>query len=182
MPNRELTLREARPRDLPSLQTVRAAAFAPVFASFRALLGDAVAEVTQAEDDREQARYLATLLEDEETWELYVAERSNEIVGFVSLRLDDEARIGEIGLNAVHPDHANRGIGTTMYRFALDRMREAGMRVATVSTGMDPSHAPARRAYEKVGFSVGIPSVWLCARLDDAGSGPPRGADPPVPD
>ena len=48
---------------------------------------------------------------------------------------------------------------------SLARMREAGMRVATVATGADPSHAPARRAYEKAGFTVQIPVVWFCRKL-----------------
>lgn len=52
-----------------------------------------------------------------------------------------------------------------MYRFALDRMKAAGMRVATVSTGGDPSHAPARQAYRKAGFLAEIPSVWMCRAL-----------------
>ena len=87
------------------------------------------------------------------------------VVGFVSLQLNQETQIGEIGLNAVHPDHASKGVGTAMYDFAIARMKEAGMRVATVATGGDPSHAPARRAYEKAGFTVQIPSVWLCRKL-----------------
>jgi hypothetical protein len=33
-------------------------------------------------------------------------------------------------------------------------MREAGMRIAIVGTGEDPGHAPARRTYEKVGYTV----------------------------
>jgi hypothetical protein len=52
-----------------------------------------------------------------------------------------------------------------MYDFALERMRETGMRLAVVSTGGDVSRAPARRAYAKAGFTVGIPSVWLCQKL-----------------
>lgn len=52
-----------------------------------------------------------------------------------------------------------------MYDFAIARMKAAGMRVATVATGADASHAPARRAYEKAGFTVQIPSVWLCRKL-----------------
>ena len=52
-----------------------------------------------------------------------------------------------------------------MYDFALARMKEAGMQVATVATGADPSHAPARRAYEKAGFTVQIQSVWLYRKL-----------------
>ena len=86
-------------------------------------------------------------------------------VGFVALQLNHETHVGEIGLNAVHPDHAGKGVGTAMYDFAIARMQAAGMRVATVATGGDPSHAPARRAYEKAGFTVQIPSVWLCRKL-----------------
>jgi GNAT superfamily N-acetyltransferase len=75
--------------------------------------------------------------------------------------MDAAKRIGEIGLNAVHPAHAGQGIGTEMYDYALARMKEAGMTVATVGTGGDPSHAPARRAYEKAGFGPAIPSVYM---------------------
>jgi GNAT superfamily N-acetyltransferase len=82
-----------------------------------------------------------------------------------SLQLNHETHVGEIGLNAVHPQHACQGIGTSMYDFAVARMTEAGMQAATVATGGDASHAPARRAYAKAGFTVQIPSVWLCRRL-----------------
>jgi GNAT superfamily N-acetyltransferase len=108
---------------------------------------------------------LASLLAPDAGWEVYVAERDGVVIGFVSLQLDPDTKTGELGLNAVHPDWAGEGVGTAMYNFAVERMREAGMRIATVSTGGDPSHAPARRAYEKAGFTVGIPSIWLCQKL-----------------
>lgn len=50
-----------------------------------------------------------------------------------------------------------------MYDYA--QLRMAGMRVAEVGTGGDPSHAPARRAYAKAGFGPGIPSVYLYQEL-----------------
>ena len=40
--------------------------------------------------------------------------------------------------------------GTRLTTFALDRMRD----VAMVETGGDPGHAPARRSYEKAGFTL----------------------------
>ena len=161
----KLLIRSANDSDAPHLEDVRRAAFAPVFASFRAILGEDISQVTQAHDDQAQAEYLASLLIPESGWELYVAEHAGLVVGFVSVQLNRETSIGEIGLNAVHPDWAGEGIGTAMYDVVLERMREAGMRVATVSTGGDSSHAPARRAYQKAGFKVGIPSIWLCQRL-----------------
>ena len=147
------------------MEEVRHAAFAPVFASFRALLGEKISQVTQARDDQEQAEYLTSLLEPDSSWELYVAEQAGLVVGFVSVQVNEQTSIGEIGLNAVHPERASAGIGTAMYNVALERLRSAGMRVATVSTGGDASHAPARRAYQKAGFEVGIPSIWLCQAL-----------------
>jgi GNAT superfamily N-acetyltransferase len=61
----------------------------------------------------------------------------------------------------VHPEHANRGIRVALYGLALARMKELGAALATVATGGDPSHAPARRAYEKAGFGPALPSVHL---------------------
>jgi GNAT superfamily N-acetyltransferase len=61
----------------------------------------------------------------------------------------------------VHPHHAGHGIGTALYEFALDHMRQSGMAVATVGVGGDPSHAPARHAYTKAGFGAAIPSLWM---------------------
>lgn len=94
-----------------------------------------------------------------------MTELAGAVVGFVAVRINAATRVGEIGLNAVHSDHAGQGIGTAMYRFALRRMKEAGMAAATVATGGDPSHAPARRAYGKAGFTAQIPSVWMCRLL-----------------
>lgn len=161
------TIRPAKDEDLPRLQAIRLAAFAPIFASFRSLLGDEIYRTAQAHEDDGQGELLASLLEPDSDWEVHVAEVDGSLVGFVSLRCDHERAIGEIGLNAVHPDCAGAGIGTAMFRHALDRMKAAGMRVATVSTGGDDSHAPARRAYEKAGFDVGVPSVWMCRLLGD---------------
>ena len=90
-----------------------------------------------------------------------VAEVAGEIVGFASFTADAAKRTGEIGLNAVHPGYAGRGIGTALYGHALARMKELGVALAAVSTGADPSHAPARRAYEKAGFGPALPSVHL---------------------
>lgn len=160
-----LSFRPARDADLPALDAIRQAAFEPVFASFREILGDELYERVQGRADAEQAELLRSFFTEDSVWEVFVAELDAEVVGFVAVRVDANTEVGEIGLNAVHPSHAGRGIGTAMYEFALDLMRRKGARAATVATGGDPSHAPARRAYEKVGFDRGIPSVWYCRLL-----------------
>jgi predicted N-acetyltransferase YhbS len=38
-------------------------------------------------------------------------------------------------LLAVHPEYQNRGIGTELNNFALERMKESGMKMAVVGTG-----------------------------------------------
>lgn len=165
MSTESLEIRAATEAELTELQEIRAAAFAPVFASFRSILGETIYAAAQAREDEAQERYLTSLLDPSSGWDVFTAEVSGQAVGFMAIRMDTDAGIGEIGLNAVHPDFAGRGIGTALYDFALDRMTAAGLRVATVATGGDPSHAPARRAYEKAGFDVRIPSVWMCCDL-----------------
>jgi GNAT superfamily N-acetyltransferase len=165
VPVTKLDFREARPEDAVALQTIRHAAFAPVFASFRAILGEEIYELAQRRDDEAQEGLLASLLAPGSGWTVYVAQAGAEIAGFVGVRLDHVTRVGEIGLNAVHPAQAGKGIGTAMYEFAIERLKQAGMKVATVGTGGDPSHAPARRAYRKAGFDIEIPSVWMYRKL-----------------
>ena len=160
-----VAMRSAIANDLPYFEDIRQAAFEPIFVSFRSILGEEIYALAQAHEDEAQQEYLSSLLAPGAEWEVYAAEVNRTIVGFVSLRLNHTTKVGEIGLNAVHPDHTGKGIGTKMYDFATERMKQAGMRVATVATGGDPSHAPARRAYEKSGFTVKIPSVWLCKKL-----------------
>ena len=38
-------------------------------------------------------------------------------------------------------------------------MRAEGMKIITVNTGLDEGHAPARRAYERAGFTAPLESV-----------------------
>jgi GNAT superfamily N-acetyltransferase len=161
----ELQFRKTLPGDVDRLQAIRREAFAPVFASFRSILGDEIYERAQRRDDEAQGALLTSLMAADSGWELYVAQSGGEIVGFAALRLNTETLVGEIGLNAVDPAQAGKGIGTAMYEFALARLKQAGMKVATVGTGGDPSHAPARRAYRKAGFDVEIPSVWMFRKL-----------------
>ncbi len=151
--------------DLARLHDIREAAFKPVFASFRNLLGETIAGVALAGAEREQAELLDRVCDTGSADQVIAAEVGGEVVAFCAMSLDRDAQVGEIGLNAVHPDHQGRGIGTAMYDHVLAQMREAGMMVATVGPGGDASHAPARRAYEKAGFGPAIPSVYMYRSL-----------------
>lgn len=158
-------IRKFRPGDQPRLQAIREAAFRPVFRSFRELVGEDIAEVALASAEQEQANHLDSLCGTHSPHHVYVVEHRSEVVAFFALSVNRETRVGEIDLNAVDPEFQGRGIGARMYDFALDLMRAEGMRVATVGTGGDASHAPARRAYEKAGFLAAIPNLYLYRSL-----------------
>jgi len=117
-------------------------------------------------EDEAQKELLKSLFDEDSIWRTWKVNLEEVTVGFVSIRIDKKAKVGEIGLNAVHPKYAKKGIGTQMYDFAVEIMRKEGMKVATVATGEDPSHLSARKAYRKAGFDVEIPSVWMCQVIE----------------
>ncbi len=160
----DLSFRRIELGDLPRLQTIRAAAFAPVFASFRELVGTEMASAFDRAD-AEQAQLLAGLAEEPDGTELWVVERDGKMLGFGAVGFHRDRGVGEIGLNAVDPAQAGQGVGTALYNHLLERMRAEGLSVAEVGTGGDASHAPARRAYAKAGFTKTIPSVVLYRAL-----------------
>jgi GNAT superfamily N-acetyltransferase len=150
---------------LSKMQEIREAAFAPVFASFRKILGDEIYELAQQREDKAQKDLLVSYLCIDSGWEVYAAVLRREVVGFIALKSDLQMFVGEIGLNAIDPFWTARGFGLAMYEFAVDRFRETGMKVVVVSTGADASHLAARKAYRKAGFDVEIPSTWMCHKL-----------------
>jgi GNAT superfamily N-acetyltransferase len=117
-------------------------------------------------------RQLRSLTRPGEGGQMVVAELRGSIVGVVHYQIDRETQSGSIGVSAVHPARQGKGIGTLMYRHALDVMSAQGAKYATADTGADSSHAPARRAYEKVGF-VAVPTVHYFMKLRDSGAAVP---------
>lgn len=160
-----MQIRLFEPVDLPTLQAIRAAAFAPVFASFREIVGPDIAVVAFKSAETEQASFLDQIASADSSHELWVAVKEGAIIGFVALKVDANTRVGELDLNAVHPDHAGKGVGGKLHAHALARMKALGAVVATVGVGGDASHAPARAAYAKAGFGPAVPSLWMYKTL-----------------
>ena len=67
--------------------------------------------------------------------------------------INRETQSGEIYMLAVDPDYQQQGIGHALVDFAVDRITELGIPLAEIGTGGDPGHAPARRLYERAGFT-----------------------------
>ncbi|GAB2997692.1 GNAT family N-acetyltransferase [Saccharothrix stipae] len=135
-------------------------AWAPVFDSFRAVLGVPIYTALFPDWESTQARAVEDVCRDDAT-AVWVADRLDRVVGFVAVRVGD----GEIHMLAVDPDHQRQGIGSALTDFAVERLREAGVALAVVGTGGDPGHAPARRTYERAGFTP-FPQVQYYKRLD----------------
>jgi GNAT superfamily N-acetyltransferase len=160
----QVRMRRASGDDIEALARLAVLAWAPVFASFRQVLGTTVYDLLYPDWERQQRAVVERVCNagtDTHTW---IAEMDGAVAGFIVYTLNHTEHRGDVELLAVHPDHQNRGIGTALNRFALERMREAGMRLAGVSTGGDPGHAPARRVYEKAGYTA-LPIVWYYQAL-----------------
>ncbi|GAA3732726.1 GNAT family N-acetyltransferase [Salinactinospora qingdaonensis] len=127
-------------------------AWAPVFASLENVLGDSGVYAQMHPDWRADQRRAVQQACGSENIHVWVAEVDTLVAGFVAVRLDHEASLGEIYMVAVDPDHQRSGVGTALTSFALEWIKEQGMAVAMVETGGDPGHAPARRVYERAGF------------------------------
>lgn len=155
----ELTLRELAEGDVEALVEIALAAWVPVFAYYRQALGDELYAIAFPAWQEDKARQIRTACAPGSRALVDVAELGGRPVGFVTCYPNEGTRVGEIGNNAVHPAFQGRGIAPQLYQRAFARLRAAGMRAVRVRTGADPAHAPARRAYEKVGFSRHLPWV-----------------------
>jgi len=157
----DLTIRELRSGDVDALVSIAVSAWEPIYAYFREELGEDLFLSLYPDWRSRKAGQIRRACNPDQghAMEVLVAEEAGRIVGFVTFRVDQDTRVGELGNNAVLPSERGKGIAPRMYEAAFDRMRAQGMRYARVHTGLDPSHAPARRAYQKVGFEVSLPSV-----------------------
>lgn len=149
-------IRPYTPTDLDALVQLTLAAFEPVFVSFERILGPRIFPIVYPDWRKAQAE-LVVQMSGNDKIHLAVAEADGQIAGFVAYEFyEDET--GEVYFLAVHPDYQRHGIGTELNLFALQKLKEGGAKLAIVGTGGDESHAPARGAYEKVGYT-GLPLV-----------------------
>ena len=151
--NMKVQIRPLRSSDVDALVELSLLAWSPVFHSFEQVLGQRVYELIWPDWASGQAEAVRTVCQDESKVVL-VAQVEGSVIGFVAYELDAEARVGEVFLLAVHPDYQNHGVGTALNKCALDKMKEAGMKMAKVETGGDPAHAPARASYQKAGYTA----------------------------
>ena len=153
--------------DLDAVVQLSLLAWEPVFRSFERVLGHNIYTLIWPDWRDGQAKGVESVCKDREKFTVLVAEVDDVVAGFLAYELKLEEKQGEVYLLAVHPDYQNRGVGTALNNVALDRMKESGMRLASVETGGDPGHAPARRSYEKAGYTA-LPIIRYFTDLTEA--------------
>lgn len=151
-----MDVRELADGDVDAVVALSLRAWEPVFDSLKAVLGGLFTAMhPDWRADQERAVRAACATEGMRVW---VADTGGELAGFAAARLDHDEDLGEIYMIAVDPAHQRSGVGSLLTTHALAWMKDNGMRLAMVETGGDPGHAPARRTYERAGFTP-LPAV-----------------------
>jgi GNAT superfamily N-acetyltransferase len=151
-------IRRATAANTSALAELAVLAWTPVFASFQQTFSPKAYAILYPDWQTQQREVVERICNDAHTTTL-LAEAEGTIAGFLAYTLNHTDLVGTVELLAVHPAHQHQGIATALNLAALDQMCASGMKLAGVSTGGDPGHAPARRAYEKAGYTA-FPNVW----------------------
>jgi GNAT superfamily N-acetyltransferase len=129
-----------------------------VYRSFEQVLGTRIYTLLFPEGEKAQRAVVEKICGEHEHTHTWVLEADGVITGFIAYTLNSHENgqedTGEVELLAVHPEYQNQGIGTALNLFALEKMKESGIKLAVVATGGDPGHAPARKSYEKAGYTA----------------------------
>jgi len=145
-------IREYRTGDLARLIEIAMKAWKPVFDEYINQLGEELYPLVIGDPEepyrikRREVIMQAMLARDE----ILICERENKVVGFLFFGM--RGKTGIICNNARDPEYDGKGVGQELYSAVLQKFRDGGMTLATVSTGLDAGHASARRAYERAGF------------------------------
>ncbi len=134
-------------------------AWQPIWRESRRLLGD---ELFASLGDREKAKYDEAMnaLKNPST-NVYILCHGDDIAGFCSWGVSDApgGKFGLAGLNGVADAYKGQRLGLVMQNYIARDMLDQGLKYARVPTGLDDGHAPARKTYERSGFSHTLPSV-----------------------
>jgi GNAT superfamily N-acetyltransferase len=149
-----IEIRPFREDNLGAVVEFSLRAWAPVFASVRMVLGDAIFLRLHPDWQAGQAEAIESSCTSDDR-DAFVAIAGGRPIGFVTIALNAyHERMGVIDIIGVDPDYQRRGISSGLTEFALEHMRSHGMDIAVVETGGDPGHGAARAAYEAAGFTL----------------------------
>jgi ribosomal protein S18 acetylase RimI-like enzyme len=139
--------------DLEIIMDIGNRAWRPIYKMFRETYGDELFELIVADERTEKGYQIKNHYQQHPEW-IFICEQQATVAGFITFWLDAQKKIGTIGNNARDPECNLKGIGQKMYKAVLEYFRSQGMKYATVQTGLDYAHLPARKAYERAGFTI----------------------------
>lgn len=147
------SIRAFKDQDLDRIVELSLSAWAPIFASFRRVLGDPLYHLAYPDWPDSQARAVRATCTSSET-QVWVATLDKQLVGFVAsqIKLDRDPLTAEIEMIAVDPSTQRAGIATQLLEHATNHLHENGVFLVEIATGGESAHIPARRLYEKAGF------------------------------
>ncbi|MCC6622938.1 MAG: GNAT family N-acetyltransferase [Deltaproteobacteria bacterium] len=143
------------PHHLDGVVDLSLKAWSPVFVGIESALTPALYRQMHPDWRADQRAAVTAACDELSVW---VAIEGDRPAGFVAVKLHEAAKMGEIYMIAVDPDHQRKGIARALADIAVEHMRQAGMTLVMIETGGDPGHAPARAAYEALGYHP-FPSV-----------------------
>lgn len=155
-----LTIRRATAADADTVMHIACRCWTIIYDGYRQILGDELYNSIYDQPLEIKMRDIGREVLEGRT---FVAEVDGVVCGFASYRIDGTT--GVVGHNAVLPEYKGRGIAGHLYEHVFEQFRTHGCTLATVLTGLDDGHAPARRAYQKMGFEVGLPSIRYYKKL-----------------
>ena len=157
-----LSIRPATEADAEAVVAIAIAEWEAIYQGYRAQLGDEIFFMSFPDHKAQKTKGVLANLK---SGTMYVTECEGEVAGFIHYVYDAASRMGTISNNAVSGKFRGRGIGPRQYEFVFDKLREHGAVGVRVTTGLDDAHAPARRAYEKAGFSANTQSITYYKKL-----------------
>ncbi|MBO5792048.1 MAG: GNAT family N-acetyltransferase [Lentisphaeria bacterium] len=150
--------------DLLKVMEIANIAWRPIRKMSRAALGDSIADILNPDGDDVSKGFQVKGQIESGAYGIAVCEHEGELVGFITYAIN--GIWGEICNNGALTSTGLKGIGQTMYKYVMEEFRKAGVKVVKVTTGLDDAHAPARRAYERAGFSRHLDSTTYYMELD----------------
>ncbi len=158
-----MEIREAKPEELTRLQEL-----------YREFYDERPPPPDMPVDIEHELRQIGVYLERDDHFALVVENDAGGIVGFALAKVDDHPGFGYLADLYVSPGARRQGAARSLIRDATERLRGKG--VTAMFLDVDLENAPARTAYERLGFRPEALQLW--APVDDvlkSASREPRG-------
>lgn len=153
-------IRLYRPADLESLKEITAICFAKV--SIDANIEAQFGAIGGRDWRWRKLRHIDQDVEGERARGVFVWEE-DQVLGYITTRIDAESKIGWIPNLAVLPEHQSRGLGRKLMDHALDYLRQQGMEAAKIETLAQ--NAVGSQFYPSTGFREVARQIHYLMRL-----------------